>query len=149
MIAALLLAAVPATVLAQDAGSAGAAEGEVVAEGFNGPMGVLVDNAGDIWVVDSGTGGDEVIDDYTFQGTAVTATLGMTSRVVRISGIDGTQTEVATLPSINTGMEAEGGSRLAQLRGITYVTAPGWHPGFAPSTAEEPLPLTGVRSPPA
>lgn len=41
-IAALLLAALPATVSAQDTGAAGAAQGEVVAEGFNGPMGVLV-----------------------------------------------------------------------------------------------------------
>lgn len=58
----------------------------------------------------------------------MTATLGMSARVVRISGADGTQTDVATLPSINLGTEAEGGSRLAQLRGITYVTAPRWRP---------------------
>ena len=49
----------------------------------------------------------------------MTATLGMSARVVQISGADGTQTDVATLPSINLGTEAEGGSRLAQLRGIT------------------------------
>ena len=142
LIAALLLVALPATVLAQDT-AAGAVQGEVVVEGLNGPMGILVDSAGDIWVVDSGTGGDEVIEGIGFDGQPMTATMGMSSRIVRISGVDGTQTDVATLPSINLGTEAEGGSRLAELRGITYVTAPGWHPGMVPSTAEEPLPLTG------
>ena len=143
LIAALLLVALPTAVLAQDAGTAGSMQGEVVAEGLNGPMGILVDSAGDIWVVDSGTGGDDIVEGIGFDGQPMTATMGMSSRVVRISGVDGTQTDVATLPSVNLGVEAEGGSRLAELRGITYVTAPGWHPGMVPSTAEEPLPLTG------
>jgi hypothetical protein len=139
VIAALLIAVLPVAALAQD----GTAQGEVVAEGFNGPMGVLVGSAGDIWVVDSGTGGDEQLEGTDPAGNAVTASMGMTARLVRISGQDGTQTDVATLPSVLTGTEAEGGSRLAQLRGITYVTGPGWHPTMMPSTAEEPLPLTG------
>lgn len=143
LIAVLLLAAFPVAALAQGDGSEGAMQGEVVAEGFNGPMGVLVDSSGDIWVVDSGTGGDQTMEGTTPDGQPVTASMGMTSRVVKVSGADGSQTEIATLPSINTGLESEGGSRLAVLRGITYVTAPGWHPTMAPSTAEEPLPLTG------
>ena len=119
-------------------------QGEVVAEGFNGPMGVLVDSAGDVWVVDSGTGGDEQnLKALMRKAMPVTGSMGMTSRVVRISGVDGTQSDVATLPSLSTGTEAEGGSRLAELRGITYVTGPGWHPTMIPSTTEEPLPLTG------
>ena len=36
-------------------------EGEVVAEGLNGPMGVLVDPDGNIWAIDSGLGGDEAV----------------------------------------------------------------------------------------
>ncbi len=139
LIAVLLVAMLPMAVLAQD----NTMQGEVVADGLNGPMGVLVDSAGDIWVVDSGTGGDETMEGIGFSGEPVTATMGMTSRVVKISGADGTQTEITSLPSVVAGMEAEGGSRLAELRGITYVTAPGWHPGMLPSTADEPLPLTG------
>ena len=51
LIAALILVALPTAALAQE-GGATSAEGEVIAEGLNGPMGVLVDSAGDIWVVD-------------------------------------------------------------------------------------------------
>jgi sugar lactone lactonase YvrE len=143
LIAALLVAALPSVVLAQDNSAPENVQGEVIAEGFNGPMGVLVDSAGDIWVVDSGTGGDEVIEGIGFTGEPITATMGMSARVIRISATDSAQTEMATLPSFNLGTEAEGGSRVALLRGIPYVTAPGWHPGMVPMVADEALPLTG------
>ena len=37
------------------------AEPEVIVGGLNGPMGILVEPDGTIWVVDSGVGGDQVV----------------------------------------------------------------------------------------
>lgn len=107
-------------------GLAFAQDGEMVAEGLNAPMGLAVDAAGNVWVVDSGTGGDEelnVIDNNT--GEPAVAMFGSTSRVIRIAP-DGTQTEVATLPSLSNGAESEGGSRLAFLDGHLYATSGIW-----------------------
>lgn len=117
--------------------------GEVFAEGFNGPMGVLVDPNGDVWVIDSGIGGDEAVEGLDFSGQPMTGAMGMTARVVKVSAADGSQTDVAMLPSLVSGTETEGGSRLALLNGKLYATGAGWHPGLIPATAEEPLPLTG------
>ena len=128
-VVALMLALLPApAVTAQDT----APQGEVVAEGFNGPMGVLVDPNGDVWVVDSGTGGDELVPGFDFSGQPMTGTMGLTARIVKIAAADGTQTEIALLPSLNTGAEAEGGSRLALLDGKLYATGAGWHPSLSP-----------------
>ena len=87
---------------------------EEVATGFNGPMGSLVDNEGNIWVIDSGTGGDIEV--------APGVTYGDTSRIVRVAP-DGTQTVVATLPSLATPEGAAGGSRLAMVDGTLYATS--------------------------
>jgi glyoxylase-like metal-dependent hydrolase (beta-lactamase superfamily II)/sugar lactone lactonase YvrE len=58
-------------------------------------------------------------------GEEMTATLGSTARIVMVSP-DGTQTDVATLPSILQGGEASGGSRLAMLDGVLYATSGAW-----------------------
>ena len=106
-------------------------------------MGVLVDPDGDVWVIDSGLGGDEAIEAMDFSGQPATGAKGMTARVVKVAAADGAQTEVAMLPSLLSGMETEGGNRLALLNGKLYATGAGWHPGLVPDTAEEPFPLTG------
>lgn len=138
----LLLGMLPAQALfAQDSGMA--APGEVVAEGLNGPMGVLVDPNGDVWVVDSGLGGDETVDGMDFSGQPVTISYGPTARIVKVSVADGIMTDVAALTSVNNGTENEGGSRLALLDGVLYATGAGWHPAVVPSVAETPLPGTG------
>ena len=100
--------------------------GTVLAEGFNAPQGILVDPDGNVWVVDSGTGGDtelETTDPTT--GETVTATYGETARIVRIDA-DGNQTDVAMLPSVLAGDEATGGGRLALVDGELYVTSGVW-----------------------
>jgi sugar lactone lactonase YvrE len=105
------------------------AEPSTIASGLNGPMGVVVDEAGDVWVIDSGTGGDAEIEFPNPFTLEITATpYGETARIIRIAG-DGTQTEVATLPSMNLGEEAMGGARLAILDGELYATSGGWAAG--------------------
>lgn len=98
----------------------------VIAEGFNGPMGVLVDADGNVWVVDSGVGGDqELTMPNPETGEEETITIGDSSRIVMIAP-DGTQTEVAFLPSVLQGGEGSGGNRLAVLDGVLYATSGGW-----------------------
>ncbi|MCW5843375.1 MAG: ScyD/ScyE family protein [Caldilinea sp.] len=142
VVAALLLGMMPAQALfAQDDGMA--MPGEVVAEGLNGPMGILIDPNGDIWVVDSGLGGGEEVDGMDFSGQPVTIQYGPTARIVKISAADGVTVDVAALTSVSNGTENEGGSRLALLDGVLYATGAGWHPAVVPATAEGPLPGTG------
>lgn len=130
---ALALTLFPTLALAQ-------AEGEVIAEGLNGPMGVLLDPDGNVWVIDSGVGGEtevEVIDPNT--GETTTALIGDTARIVMITP-DGEQTEVATLPSLLIGQEATGGARLALVDGVLYATTGAW----LQAVAEEPSPNMAV-----
>jgi sugar lactone lactonase YvrE len=101
-------------------------EGTTLAGGFNGPQGILVAPDGSVWVIDSGLGGDTqmtFIDPGTGEEMAVT--YGESARVVRIDP-DGTQTVVATLPSMLMGEEASGGARLALMDGTLYATSGGW-----------------------
>jgi sugar lactone lactonase YvrE len=97
--------------------------GTTVAEGFNGPMGVLVAPDGGIWVIDSGVGGEAdlpFVDPQT--GDEITAKFGESAQIVQIAP-DGTQTVAATLPSVVTGMDTIGGARLALLNGSLYATS--------------------------
>ena len=99
------------------AGTASAEGGTtVIAEGFNGPQGVLVAPDGSVWVIDSGVGGDtelKIMNPET--GKEETAKLGDTAHVVKVVP-DGTQTIEASLPSVMTSDgESSGGNRLALL----------------------------------
>ena len=118
-------------------GQADMVAAEVLAEGFNGPMGILLDDEGNVWVVDSGVGGAEEVSMPSVEtGEMMTVTIGETARIVMVAP-DGTQTDVATLPSVLMGDEATGGSRLALLDGTLYATSGGWFEGIA----DERLPL--------
>lgn len=99
-----------------------AEDGVIVAEGFHGPQGVLVDSDGNIWVIDSGLGGEDVIPWVTPEGQIVDAQFGQTAQVIKVAP-DGTQEVVAVLPSVFTGAEAIGGARLALLDGVLYATS--------------------------
>lgn len=112
--------------------------GETVANGLNGPMGLMVDTEGNVWVVESGVGGDQVLEMMTPEGTA-NVQVGDTSRILKIAP-DGTQTEVAVLPSVFMGQNTSGGSRLATLDGTVYATSGVWID--VPGT--DPLPKTAV-----
>jgi hypothetical protein len=117
--------------------------GKTVATGFNGPMGVLVGEDGSFWVVDSGLGGDqqiEGIDPNT--GEKVTATVGNTSRIVQVAA-DGSQQEVATLPSLAAGQDITGGARLALVDGTLYATSGFWVETAGPTPG--PLMATVVK----
>ncbi|GAB4433262.1 MAG: ScyD/ScyE family protein [Anaerolineae bacterium] len=101
--------------------------GTLIASGFNGPQGVLVDPEGNVWVIDSGTGGDEMMQAPGEDGEMMTVSLGMTARIVKVAP-DGTQTEVAMLPSlfIPDMQETAGAARLALLDGVLFATSGGW-----------------------
>jgi sugar lactone lactonase YvrE len=102
------------------------AGGSPLADGFNGPQGILVDADGNVWVIDSGLGGDQELTSIdTATGQATTASFGETAQVVRIAP-DGSKTVAAMLPSILSGQEAMGGARLALLNGSLYATSGGW-----------------------
>ncbi len=101
------------------------AEIPTLAAGFNGPQGVLVDPDGNVWVIDSGLGGEEEIPFLAPGIGPVTANLGESARVVKIAP-DGSQTEVASLPSIAAGQDLIGGARLALLDGTLYATTGQW-----------------------
>ena len=109
--------------------------GTIVATGLNGPQGVLVDPDGNLWIVDSGLGGDTMVDMAGPDGEMVSVSVGMTARVVMVAP-DGTQTDVAMLPSILLPEEGEtlGGARLALLDGTLYVTSG----GFSGDGSEDP-----------
>jgi len=100
--------------------------GEVIADGFNGPLGVLLGPDGSLYVIDSGLGGDtpfEMVDPST--GAIAEGMMGNTSRVVQILP-DGTQKALATLPSVHIGQDFVGGSRLAMLGDKLYATSGEW-----------------------
>jgi len=122
-----------AVVLAQD-------EGTVVAEGFNGPQGVLVAPDGSIWVIENGVGGDtaiEMVDPAS--GQVAEAMMGDTARVIEVTP-DGEQNVVAVLPSVHVGEDFVGGARLALLDGKLYATSGEW----LGTLGDEALPLMGV-----
>lgn len=102
-------------------------DGEIVLEGLNGPQGVYVDGDGNLWVIDSGFGGEEAIEfinPQTFE--VVEATFGLTSQVVRMAPGEEAET-VATLPSIAAGMDFLGGARMIEADGVIYATVGQWH----------------------
>ncbi|MSP13739.1 MAG: ScyD/ScyE family protein [Chloroflexi bacterium] len=96
--------------------------GKSLAKGLNGPQGVLVAPDGQVWVIDSGIGGNQDISFPVPQtGQKATVKYGNTARVVRI-GTDGKMTDVVSLPSIATGADNIGGARLALLNGMLFAT---------------------------
>lgn len=99
-----------------------AEDGVVLAEGFNAPQGILVDDEGNVLVSDSGLGGEDQLEFFSSQAmTTITATVGNSAQIVRIAP-DGTQEVLADLPSVATGMDNLGGGRMALLDGTLYAT---------------------------
>lgn len=101
--------------------------GDIVLGGLNGPQGLHIDAEGNLWVIDSGFGGDEVIesvDPMSFE--VISATLGETSQIIQL-GSDGEPQVVANLPSVAVGTEFLGGGRLVEMDGVVYATVGVWH----------------------
>ena len=98
----------------------------LVAEGLNGPMGVLVAPDGSVWIIDSGLGGGEEFTAFFPNfGAEFTANYGDSARIVQVTP-DGEMNEIATLPSIVVGQETTGGARLALLNDTVYATSGFW-----------------------
>ncbi len=101
----------------------------VVATGLNGPMGVMVDDAGNVWVVDSGLGGnDSIVTPSIEDGTPTKMGWGETARLVRVTP-DGTQADMGNLPSLGFADGPEGANRIVMLDGQLYVSSMGWSDG--------------------
>jgi len=104
--------------------------------GLNGPMGVLVTDDGDVWVIDMGVGGDDKVilrDPTTAQMTDYD--FGESAQIVHLDP-DGRRTKVVNLPSWYAGPgQAAGGARLAMLDGTVYATVGGFSKDPAPSMA--------------
>jgi sugar lactone lactonase YvrE len=119
-------------------------DGEIVMGGLNGPQGLYIDAEGNLWVIDSGAGGDEeieFIDPTTFE--VLPATLGNTAVIMRLS--PGGEPEVfATLPSIAVGQDFIGGARLVELDGEVYATVGVWQI-FLGEEVTQPLQAQVVR----
>ncbi|RME62099.1 MAG: ScyD/ScyE family protein [Caldilineae bacterium] len=99
------------------------ADGEAIAQGFNGPQGILVDPNGDIWVIDSGMGGPDELPWITPEGEQVMGQFGPSAQVARIAAADHAVTQVASLPSLHAGQDTVGGARLALVDGLLYATS--------------------------
>lgn len=109
---------------------------EITGEGLNGPMGVLVDPDGNVWVTDSGVGGAQRIQALNPEaGSLVPATVGTSARLLRINAADGSMDEVAFLRSVAMEGGASGGNRIAILDGTIYVSVSDWL-----STPDRPAP---------
>jgi sugar lactone lactonase YvrE len=103
----------------------------VVADGFNAPMGILVGEAGEIYVTESGSGGADTVNmPSPFTGEMTAYAYGESARVTRVAP-DGKTSVIASLPSLFVSpMESVGGARLAMLDGDLYATVGGYgsHP---------------------
>ena len=129
----LLIAALgPGGASAQDAGT-------LIADSLNGPMGILVTPAGDVLVVDSGTGGEhESLTLHPVTRQPATVYTGETSRILKLSP-DGSQTTLQMLPSaLFDPQNVYGGARLVMVDDDLYVTSGAWSehdPGELPPFA--------------
>jgi sugar lactone lactonase YvrE len=126
----LILFVFPALVMA-DPPSQDFEGGRVIASGLNGPQGIAIDTEGNLWVIDSGLAGDDDIQFISQEtGQPFATKMGPTARIVKIAP-DGTQTDVAALPSVAVSeMEMLGGARLTWLDGTLFATSGAWEGGL-------------------
>lgn len=118
--------------LTQDMPPPDLGDGQIVAGGLNGPQGVLVDAEGNVYVIDSGMGGEEevtFVNTQTYEPTP--GRFGQTTVVIRLNP-EGEPEVVAHLSSVATGSGPEdgeflGGARLTEIDGTLYATVGGWH----------------------
>ena len=116
-------------------------EGETVASGLNGPMGLLIDPEGNLWVADSGVGGDEILEVIDLDGEKIRVPFGNTARVIRVAP-DGTQNEVVKLPSTVLMEQNYGATRLTLLDDTLFVASGIW---MTPGTNPKPKMATVER----
>lgn len=122
----IMISAIFAPTLAQDAPPPPELTGDIVATGLNSPQGLFVASDGSLWIADSGLGGDEEVEfvnPNTLQ--AQPATFGMTSRIIRLTD-SGEQEVVAQLPSIAVGQDLIGAARIIEIDGSLYATVGVW-----------------------
>jgi sugar lactone lactonase YvrE len=119
-------------------------DGDIILGGLNGPMGLYVDADGNLYVIDSGAGGDEEIEFINPETFEVEpATIGQTSVIMRLAP-GGEPELIATLPSIAVGSDFVGGARIAELDGELYATIGVWQI-FLGEEVTQPLQAQVVR----
>ena len=101
-----------------------------IASGLNGPMGVTVEPDGTVWIVDSGLAGEDTLmfpDLETHELSPMP--FGESARLVRVSP-DGSQSDMATMPSLHFGEEFLGASRVVAVGDALYITSGEWGEGL-------------------
>jgi len=98
---------------------------------------LYVDADGNVWVIDSGLGGDEEVQYINVETEELEpAAFGNSARIVKVSPA-GEQEVIAALPSVFAGDESIGGARLVEMDGTIYATVGHWTTANGP----EALPL--------
>jgi hypothetical protein len=124
---AALLALLAASLVGVSAPAGAVSAPEVVATGLNDPYKLSFDADGDLYVAESGTGGDTCVEmppPGDAEGEDEEVCFGLTGSVTRIVGGDGAQSRVVTgLPSIGAGEEVIGATDVAVADdGTAYVS---------------------------
>ena len=105
------------------------AVGEVIATGLNYPQGVLLAPDGTLYIGDFGTAGDTVLGTIPANPPAqpdpIDITIGNTARILKVA-TDGTESVLATLPSVFLGQEPIGAGKLALVGGELYTVSGDW-----------------------
>lgn len=124
----LLLLSIGTRISAQEAPSRpDLGDGEVIYSGLNSPQGLYFDDEGNLYILDSGLGGDEEVvsfDVNTYE--PLSATFGYSAQIIQVAP-DGTTSVVANLPSINTTEEFGGPARVVRVGDALYATIGIWH----------------------
>lgn len=127
LLIAIFVLATGIPVFAQDGPPPPELSGEIVVEGLNGPLGVYLDAEDNLWVIDSGLGGETEIESVNPNSFEIeTALYGETARLLQYSG-EGEESVVATLPSVAVGTDVIGGARVTEVEGTVYATVGVWH----------------------
>ncbi|MBZ0292053.1 MAG: ScyD/ScyE family protein, partial [Anaerolineae bacterium] len=101
-------------------------DGDIVLQGLTGPQGLYIDDEGNLWVLDSGLGGDEEVTTMNPETMEpIPAQFGLSGQLIKVTP-DGEQEVVALLPSVAIPEDVIGPARMVSLDGTVYATVGAW-----------------------